>query len=239
MNKERLILELKKINIGLSEEKIELLERFCSFLIEENKKTNLTAITSIEDIYLKHIYDSLTIIKAIDLKKHKTLLDIGSGAGLPGIILKIVYPHLMITLIDSNNKKTNFLNKIIQELSLTNIEVINIRAEELSKEKRESIELVTARAVANLRVLSELAIPFVKIGGYFIAMKSDVDEELKESIEIIDELGGAVKEVIKFKLPVENSIRSLVIIEKETKTPLTFPRPYDKIIKIPLKKKNK
>ena len=237
MNKEQLISELEKINVNMTEEQMKMIEEFCFFLIEESKKTNLTAIKTTEEIFLKHIYDSLTLSKAVNFKEINSVLDIGSGAGFPGIILKIVYPHLNMTLLDSNNKKCVYLNKVINKFSLKNIEVINIRAENYNR--REYFDLVTARAVTNLRVLSELSLPFVKVNGYFIALKSHIKEELLDANEAIEILNCEIKRVIEFKLPFENSIRNLVVIEKISETPLIYPRSYDKIIRNPLKKKSK
>lgn len=239
MNRERLIEELKLINIDITESELNQIDEFCYFLIEENKKTNLTAIKNIEDMYLKHIYDSITLTKAIDFKNVETILDIGSGAGFPGIVLKFLYPHLKITLLDSNNKKTMFLKSAGEKFKLKDIEIVHSRAEDYIKNKREYFDLVTGRAVANLRVLSELSIPFVKINGKFIAMKSHIKEELDAAKDTIEILGGEINNIINLELPVENSIRTLLIVEKVSKTETMYPRIYDKIIKYPLKKTKK
>lgn len=239
MNKEELIHELKIINIDLTEEQMQNIFDFCSFLLSENEKTNLTAIKKLEEVYLKHIYDSLTLTKAINLNDINRVLDIGSGAGFPGIILKFIYPHLEILLLDSNNKKCEFLNKTIKKFNLKNIEVVNKRAEDFITNNREKFDLVTARAVANLRILTELSLPYVKVNGLFIAMKSHITEELLDTKETIEILNSEIKEIVEFKLPIENSTRNLVVIEKKDTISSIYPRTYDKIIKNPLKKKSR
>lgn len=233
MNREELIKELNNLNIGITSEQIQKLETYSNLLQEYNKHTNITAITDQKSIYLKHFFDSLTITKIIDLTKYQNLLDIGSGGGFPGIVLKIIYPNLHITLLDSNNKKTNFQKYIIDKLNLKNIEAINERAEIYIKNSPK-YDIVTARAVSNLNTLSELSIPFVKQDGYFIAMKGELNKELETSINAIKILGGNVEEIIKFNLPIENSERTLIKIKKIKETPQEYPRTYDKIIKKPL-----
>lgn len=233
MNKEELINELQKINISITTKQINQLEKYAILLQEYNKHTNITAITEINSIYLKHFYDSLTISKIIDLKKYKTLLDIGSGGGFPGIVLKIIYPNLQITLLDSNNKKSKFQKYIIEKLNLENINVINERAE-LYIKISQKYDIVTARAVSNLNILSELSLPFVNHEGYFIAMKGEINNELETSKNAIKILGGNIEEIINFKLPKENSIRTLIKIKKIKPTPQEYPRTYDKITKKPL-----
>lgn len=233
MNKEELIKELNKINIKPTPNQIHQLEKYAQLLQEYNKHTNITAITEIDSIYLKHFYDSLTISKVIDITKYQTLLDIGSGGGFPGIVLKIIYPDLQITLLDSNNKKTKFQKYIIEELKLNKIEVINERAEIYIKNSPK-YDIVTARAVANLNTLSELSIPFVKEEGYFIAMKGEINSKLENSINAIHKLGGTIEEILKITLPKENSERTIIKIKKIHPTPKEYPRAYDKIIKKPL-----
>lgn len=235
MNKEEFLKELKKINIELNKEQENKLDIYASFLLEYNEHTNLTAIKTLEGTYLKHFYDSLTLIKAYDLTKEINVLDIGTGAGFPGLVLKIVYPNLNITLLDSNNKKTKFLSECIEKLNLENVTVINKRAEEFAKENKEKFDLVTSRAVAHLRVLTELSLPFLKKNGYFIPMKSDYIKELEESKKTIEVLGGKLENVINFKLPLEDSNRNILIIKKIDETPKIYPRTYDRIIKKPIK----
>lgn len=229
MNLELFIEETKKLDIILTDEQLKKLEKFYNLLISWNEKMNLTRITEKEEVYLKHFYDSLTLSKVIDLNKKLTLCDVGSGAGFPGIVLKIAFPNLKITLIDSLQKRVNYLNEIIKELNLSDIEGIHTRAEDYAKNHREEYNIVTARAVANLRVLSELCIPMVKVNGYFIAMKANIEEELDNSQEILKQLDSKIEHIETFNLPVENSIRNIAKIKKAAKTNTIYPRKIDKI----------
>lgn len=231
MNLELFIEETKKLGINLTENQLEKLNKFYELLISWNEKMNLTRITEKEEVYLKHFYDSLTLSKVIDLTKDLTLCDVGSGAGFPGIVLKIVFPNLKIKLIDSLQKRVNYLNEIIKDLDLTNIEALHTRAEDYAKNHREEYDIVTARAVANLRVLSELCIPMVKVNGYFIAMKANIDEEKEESKEILKKLNSNIEYIETFYLPLENSLRNIIKIKKESKTNPIYPRRIEKIKK--------
>lgn len=231
MNLEQFIEETKKLGISLTEEKLEKLEKFYELLILWNEKINLTRITEKEDVYLKHFYDSLTLVKGIDLNKSLTLCDVGSGAGFPGIVLKIVFPNLKITLLDSLQKRVNYLNEIIKELDLSNIEAIHDRAEDYAKNHREEYDIVTARAVAKLKVLSELCIPMVKVNGNFIAMKANIEEELEEGKTILKDLNSKIEKIETFYLPIEESLRNIILIKKIQKTNLLYPRRMDKIKK--------
>lgn len=231
MNIETFIKELEKLNIKVTEQNLRDLEKYKDLLLEYNQKFNLTAIKTEEEIYLKHFYDSLTLTKGISLEGNLKLLDIGTGAGFPGLVLKIFYPNLEVTLLDSNHKKIMFLETVIKELNLTNITCLNTRAESLSSEYREYFDIVTSRAVAQLRILSELSIPYLKVGGKFIAMKGLAAEEIMESKEILTKLDSEIIETINFNLPIENSNRSLVVIEKKKETNKIYPRNYDKIVK--------
>lgn len=235
MNKEELKKAIEELGVTLSNNQLEQIDCFCQYLLDETKKTNLTAIRDIESVYLKHVYDSLTIVKSLDLTKDNNLLDIGSGAGFPGIILKICFPNLKITLLDSNGKKTNFLNNAIKKLQLTSIATINTRAEEYIKNRRENFGIVTARAVANINILSELAMPFVKIGGNFIAMKGTVELPSNQLKELGEELGCELISTLEFNLPKENSNRMLITYKKIFPTSGKYPRKYDQIQKNPLK----
>ena len=239
MNKDKFQEELLKLNIKLDEEKLNKLDKFYKLLILWNEKINLTTIKEENDVYLKHFYDSLTLIKAIDLEKDITLLDVGTGAGFPGIVLKIVFPNLKITLLDSLNKRINYLNEIIKELELTDIETICMRCEDYTKENREKFDIVVARAVSHLEILSEIIIPAVKVNGYFVAMKSNIEGEIESSLDILKKLDSKIEEVIEFKLPIENSIRTLVKIKKVSKTNVKYPRKYSEIKKNTLKNKLK
>ena len=239
MNKNEFIEELKKLNIKVTDEMLEKLDIYCNFLLEYNKHTNLTSIKEENDIYLKHFYDSLTLTKVIDLNKENTLLDIGSGAGFPGMVLKIFFPHLKVYLIDSNNKKCKFLLELKEKLNVDNLEVYNNRIENLYSEFLNSIDIVTARAVTNLPVLTELAIPLVKANKYFIAMKGNAEEDLENSMYAIKQLNCSIDNVITFDLYNNSGVRTLISIKKNKNTELKNIRPYDKIIKKPLQKRGK
>lgn len=224
MNLERFIEEIEKLGIHITKNQLNQLEKFYELLISWNKKINLTRITKKEDVYLKHFYDSLTLIKTIDLTQGLSLCDVGTGAGFPGIVLKIVFPNLKITLIDSLQKRINYLNEVIKELNLQNIEAIHTRAEDYARKNRETYDIVTARAVANLKIISELCIPMVKENGYFIAMKANATEEIAASKTMIIELGAKLENTIEFILPIENSNRTLIKIKKIRKTNSKYPR---------------
>lgn len=240
MKKDEFLKELEKINITLTENQILKLEKFYELLIIWNQKINLTTILKEEDVYLKHFYDSLSLIKVIDLNKELTLLDVGTGAGFPGIVLKIVFPNLKITLLDSMNKRISYLNEIIKELDLKDIDTVCSRAEDYALKNREKYDIVVCRAVAHLEILVEITLPLVKVNGYFIAMKSNANEEILLARKKILALNSKIIEILSFKLPFENSIRTLIKIQKFKKTDLKYPRKYDKIKKENLKNiKNK
>ena len=229
MNLDLFIEETKKIGIELTSQQLEKLNQFYELLILWNQKMNLTRIIEKEDVYLKHFYDSLTLSKVIDLKQDLTLCDVGSGAGFPGIVLKICFPNLKITLLDSLQKRVNYLNEIIKELDLKNIEAIHTRAEDYAKQNREKFDIVTARAVANLKILSELCIPMVKVNGLFIAMKANIEEEIENSTEILKKLDSKIEKIETFYLPIENSIRNIIMIQKQKTTNNLYPRRIEKM----------
>ena len=230
MNKELFIEELNKLNITPTIKQLEQLEKYYEILVTENKKYNLTAITDKETVYLKHFYDSLTITKIIELN-NQSLCDIGTGAGFPGMVLKIFFPNLKVTLVDSTLKKCNFLNYVIDELQLTNIEVFNKRAEEFSKVVREQYDIVTSRAVAPLKHLLEYSIPLVKVNGKYIAMKSDITNEIIGISNYEKKLYIKHVNTVQFNLPIENSLRTLISYEKLKLTNLIYPRKYNEIKK--------
>ena len=211
MNKEKFIEELDKINIILTEEQIGKLDKFYKLLIEWNKKINLTRIEDEKEVYLKHFYDSLTIVKVVDLNKINTLCDVGTGAGFPGIVLKIVFPNLKITLIDSLQKRVNYLNTIINELNLNNIEAVHARGEEY----KGKFDLVTSRAVANIEKLVKYTMHLVSPSGIFVAMKGDIDNELTEDIKRKLSKKYKITKIEKFLLPIEESKRSLVVMKNK------------------------
>lgn len=231
MNKEEFINSLKELNIILSEDQIASFEIYKNLLQEYNKKFNLTSLTTDESIYLKHFYDSICLMKIKELKSSSTLLDIGSGAGFPGIPLAIINSKLKITLIESNRKKCEFLKIIKEKLNLDNIEIINSRAEEYAKENRNKFDIATSRAVSHLSIIAELEIPALKLNGYFLPLKSNVQEELEESYSKIQDLGTQLEEIIEYTLPIENSKRTILKIKKIKETPKYYPREYNKIIK--------
>lgn len=232
MNKEEFINALKQLEINITPNQLNQLGKYYKILIKENNKYNLTSITDEQSVYLKHFYDSLTISKIINLED-QTLCDIGTGAGFPGVVLKIMFPNLKVTLVDATQKKCNFLELVIKELKLENIEVINERAEIFSKNIREKYDIVTSRAVAPLKHLLEYSTPLVKKDGYYIAMKSDISKEIEGINNYLTKLN--IKEIsqIKFKLPKEDSLRTLIKYQKEKPTSLKYPRKYTEI-----KKKN-
>jgi len=194
-------------------------------LIEWNNNFNLTSITSKEEIEAKHFLDSLTLIKAVDLENVSTLLDIGSGAGFPGIPLKIAFPHLSVTLIDSTRKKVNFMNHVIEKLALKNIRAIFCRSEDLPKDMRETFDVVTSRAVADLRVLCEYCMPYAKLNGLFVAYKGkDIQDEFDQAGNAISILGGKHERTVRLTLPGTDMIRNLIVIKKQDRTPSSFPR---------------
>ena len=211
MNKEEFIKAVKQLNVDLTEEKLEKLNKFYNLLIEWNKKINLTRIKEEEEVYLKHFYDSLTIAKAVDLSEIKTLCDIGTGAGFPGIVLKIFYPNLKITLIDSLKKRVNYLNEIIKDLGIDNIEAIHVRGEDYKGQ----YDVVTSRAVANIEKLLGYTMHLVSPTGIFIAMKGDIEKELTPDVKKKIEKKYKIEKIEKFLLPKENSNRSLVVIKNK------------------------
>lgn len=228
MNKELFIKELEKLNIKLNLTQLKQLDAYYQLLVTENKKYNLTSITEEEQVYLKHFYDSITLAKIISLDNQE-LCDIGTGAGFPGLVLKIVFPNLKVTLVDATKKKCNFLELVISKLGLKNIEVLNERAEEYSKKVREKYDIVTSRAVAPLKHLLEYSIPLVKVNGNYIAMKSNIQEEIIGIENYEQKLKIKEEQKIIFQLPIENSTRTLVKYKKIEVTNQKYPRRYNEI----------
>lgn len=215
-----------RLNINLSEEQTAKFQQYYEILIQWNAFMNLTAITEYGDVLKKHFLDSLSLVKAADLEKEIGILDIGTGAGFPGIPLKIAFPHLKIVLLDSLGKRVKFLNHVIEELNLEQINAVHGRAEDFARDiqYRESFDYVVSRAVANLSSLSEYCIPYVKTGGYFVSYKSgNVDNELEKSLNAIRILGGTVEDVIRFTLA-DTEERTFVCIKKISKTDKKYPR---------------
>lgn len=215
------------LGITLSEVQKEQFIRFYEHLIEKNKVMNLTGITEFDEVLVKHFLDSLACVKAVDMSKIKTFMDVGTGAGFPGIPLKIAFPHLHACLLDSLKKRVNFLEETFALLKLTDITAIHGRAEEFAKNKayRESFDLCVSRAVSNLATLSEYCLPYVKPGGSFISYKSGtVQEEVEQAEKAVKILGGKIRDVVYFQLPDSEIQRSLVVIEKIKATPGKYPR---------------
>lgn len=231
-------LELEKIGITLNERQKQQFDKYYEMLVEWNKVMNLTGITEYDEVNLKHFTDSLTIARTQEMQKVQSVIDIGTGAGFPGIPLKIAFPHLKVVLLDSLNKRIKFLDAVIEELGLENISIIHGRAEDFAKKKeyREQFDLCVSRAVANLSTLSEYCLPFVAVNGSFVSYKSgDSEEEIHQAKHAISLLGGKVKNVDKFQLPGTDMGRALVEIKKTKQTPGKYPRKAGLPAKEPLK----
>lgn len=234
MNKEEFILELKKLGLTLNDIQLKQLDRYYQLLVEWNKVMNLTGITDEPQVYLKHFYDSLTIIKCINLNEEKTLCDIGTGAGFPGMVLKICFPNLDVTLVDSLKKRLDFLDNVIKELDLKSVKTVHARAEEFAVKNRECFDVVTTRAVASLNILLEYCLPLIKINKYFVAMKGNISTELENIDLSLNKINGEIIKNEQFLLPIEESKRSIIVISKKEKTNKKFPRKYNEIKNNPL-----
>ncbi len=224
---------LSNLGIELNDTQLEQLERYYELLIEYNKVMNLTGITEKKEVYLKHFYDSITIFKIINLNEVESLCDVGTGAGFPGLVLKIIFPNLKVVLIDSLQKRISFLDKVIEELKLKNIKTIHSRIEEYGINNRELYDVVTARAVAPINILLEYAVPLVKINGYFIPMKAKIENEPSYE-NASKKLNCLLDDKIEFLLPFENSIRTLLKFRKIKETIKKYPRRYSEIKNNPL-----
>ena len=233
MNELEFIKQLETKGITLTPQQVNQFKQYFKILVEWNEKMNLTAITDEEGVYLKHFYDSLTIAFDFDFTD-QSIVDVGAGAGFPSVPLKIVYPELKITIVDSLTKRITFLNHLFKELNLSNCQAISARAEDYAKDHRQKCDIVMARAVARLNILDELCLPLVKVGGYFLALKGlKATEELEEAGKGIVLLGGQVEKSIDFTLTNDNH-RSNIIIKKVRDTPAKYPRMFGKIKKHPI-----
>lgn len=221
------IKDLSQLNITLTDLQIEQFLTYYETLAEWNQIMNLTAITEYDDVMKKHFIDSISLCKAYDVTKDIRCIDVGTGAGFPGLALKIAYPNFKVTLLDSLNKRIRFLEAVIDRLGLTEVETVHGRAEDLARpgRLREKFDLCVSRAVANLSILSEYCLPFVKEGGCFISYKSEkISEEMKAAENAISILGGKVKEQVEFMLPDSDIYRNLFVVEKRKTTPGKYPR---------------
>lgn len=217
----------ESFGIQLTNQQVDQFFEYYRLLVQWNEFMNLTAITEMEEVMEKHFVDSLALSKAAEVGNIETLIDVGTGAGFPGIPLKIAYPHLRVVLLDSLNKRVKFLNTVIEALGLTDIQAVHGRAEDAARQKayREQFDAAVSRAVANMASLSEYCLPFIKVGGVFVPYKSgNIEEELKDAGKAVKTLGGTIRRVEKFQLPDTDIERSLVLIEKTERTDKRYPR---------------
>lgn len=210
MDKDTFIYEISKLNVTLNDLQLEQLNIYYKLLVEWNSKINLTRIIEEKDVYLKHFYDSITLCRVVNLSQKMSLCDIGTGAGFPGLVLKIVFPSLKITLVDSLLKRINFLNEVINKLGLKDITTVHIRAEDFIKDHKNEFDIVTCRAVSRLSNLLKYSVPLVKKNGFFIPMKANCDEELMEAMTLVKKMNLELVQKDVFNLPIENSIRTII-----------------------------
>jgi 16S rRNA (guanine527-N7)-methyltransferase len=237
-NRDILINGAKELGIEISQDKLEKLIAFKDIMLEWNEKINLTAITEEREVFIKHFLDSATCLSTGYIKEGMKVIDVGTGAGFPGIPVKILMDGLKITLLDSLNKRVNYLSEVVKMLNLSETKTVHARAEEAgsSKEHRESYDIVLSRAVASMNVLCEYCMPFVKVGGFLLCQKGpDIKEELEEAASAIRILGGAVKEVREYRLPFSDIRHNIIIIEKVAATPTKYPRKPGKPAANPIK----
>ena len=232
---------LEELGIDLSNDQIEQFVKFYEMLVEKNKVMNLTGITEFEEVIVKHFIDSLALVKVINKDKLAddiSIIDIGTGAGFPGIPLKIAFPEIKITLLDSLNKRINFLKEVSEELGFENIEFIHGRSEDFGRnpQYREKFDICVSRAVANLATLSEFCVPFVKVGGSFVSYKAgDCGEEISNSTKAVEKMGGKITNQLEYVVPTSDLNRVLLVIKKEKATPKSYPRKAGTPAKEPIK----
>lgn len=237
-DRQMLIEGAEKLGIGLTQRQVEQLQEYKNYTLEINKSLNLTSITEDKDFLIKHFLDSFTLNKVYDFTKAGNMIDIGTGAGVPGIPMKILHPHIELTLVDSLKKKVNFLEDVVGKLELKKVECVHARAEDLGQdlEYRESFDLVVSRAVAHLAILSEYCIPFLKMGGTFLCLKGPKHkEEIEDSKAAIEKLGGRLENVECVKLPFSDILHYILVIRKTKQTSEKFPRNPGKPAKSPIK----
>lgn len=233
----KLCAALKEWNIDIDNSKLEKFEQYMDLLLEWNKKMNLTAITDPEQIVIEHFMDSISLLKFHMIKESKSLIDVGTGAGFPGLPLKIMLPEIKLVLLDSLRKRTDFLHKVVEELELDNVLIIHGRAEDMGQDEefREKFDIVVSRAVAPLRILLEYCVPFVKLGGYFVSYKGPAAEnEIEEAQNAFKELKLEKLEVKQVDIPYSEKKHNLIFIQKTSKTPNKYPRTPSKVKKSPL-----
>ena len=233
-----LVKGLSELGLTITEEQIEKFDKYYEMLIETNKVMNLTSITEYDEVIIKHFIDSLLVVNIFDINQSKKMIDVGTGAGFPGIPIKIMFPHLQITLLDSLNKRINFLQEVSKQVGIDNIEFIHGRAEDFGKleEYREKYDIATARAVAGLPILMEFCVPFVKVGGYFVCLKGpNANLELEESKAAMDVLGVEFIEKINIELPESDLNHNILVFKKVKNTPDKYPRKAGKPAKSPIK----
>lgn len=229
MNIEEFKEAVLRLGIPVSDEEILKLDKYYALLIEWNEKINLTAITDKKQVFLKHFYDSLTLVKVIDLESVDSLCDLGTGAGFPGIVLKIFFPHLKLTLVDALNKRIKFLDIIVKELDLKGVNLVHARAEEYGRDNREMFDVVTARALSSFPILLEYGIPLLKVNGHLVAMRGANDS--LDGTNALKVLKAKINDIVEFKLPFEESNRTLIDVLKLDVTSLKYPRRYAEIKK--------
>lgn len=231
---QKIIDAIEKMNLEINNNQVEKFLLYMNLLYDWNKKINLTSITDENEIIIKHFADSVSLLSVMQIK-NSNVIDIGSGAGFPGIPLKILRPQINLTLVDSLGKRVKFLCTVKNDLNLENVNCFHARAEEFVKNSREAYDICVSRAVANLSVLTEICLPFVKVGGYFIAYKGpQVDDEILHAQNCIKKLGGEITDIKKICLPFSDIIHSLIFVRKLSNSPLKYPRNYAKILKTPL-----
>lgn len=231
MSEEQFIKEINNLGININNEKLNQLSTYFLLLEEYNKKFNLTSIINKEDVNLKHFYDSATLFMSEKITKDMKICDVGTGAGFPGLVIKILQPEIELTLIDSSKKKIEFLNNIINKLEIKGVKTVCERVEDYIRKTNTRYDLVITRAVAKLNILCELCIPLLKINGLFISMKANAKEEIEESKAAINILDSKIEKIFEFNLPIENSKRTIIIIKKEKETDKKYPRRYSEIKK--------